>query len=273
MLSLFLEFLSYIAHNLSEYITASDDEATYRRVLYIYTLLDRLVLNFERFSEDLSYWQQHACEGGAWAGAHGRIGVIDHALHLLGEDLNDLIGVFRSVENGIKRCQFRGGPALSKFDVFDIWEQIIHRNAVDRFSGWISDHSGEHVKRTIYIPNYSLLLPTVQRTSQLGDISQSQWMQVDFEYLDTTAPDLNRRALTFLPELPPEFPINSQEFNRLAKPAYAKMIEVPSQDQELIQTIETVRHSISGFRIAIHELRDELVAQSKNAPEKLLKAF
>jgi hypothetical protein len=273
MLTLFLEFLSYITHNLREYVNTSNDDAIYRKVLYVYTLLDRITFNFEKFSEILVYWQQHVCEGGAWSGAQGRIGTIDHTLHLLGEDLNDLIGVYRSDEEGIKRCKFRGGPVLSKFDVFDIWAQIIRRNAVDRFSGWISDHSGKQVKRTIYIPNYSLLLPTIQRTSQLGDVSQSQWIQVDFEFLDKIAPDLNRQALSFLPELPPEFPINSQEFNRLAKPAYAKMIEVPSRDQELILLIEIAQHSIAGFRSVVQELRDELVTQGMNAPEKLLKAF
>ena len=132
MLTLFLEFLSYIAHNLTEYIAESNDDVTYRKVLYAYTLLDRITLNFERFSEVLVYWQKHACEGGAWSGAHGRIGAIDHTLYLLGEDLNDLIGINRAEEEGIKRCKFRGGPFLSKFDVFDIWAQIVHRNAVER---------------------------------------------------------------------------------------------------------------------------------------------
>lgn len=273
MLTLFLEFLSYVTHNLTEYVAASNDEATYRKILYIYTLLDRIALDFERFSETLTFWQQRVCEGGAWSGVQGRINAIDHALYLLGEDLNDLIGVFRSEEDGIKRCKFRGGPILSKFDVFDIWRQIIHRNAVDKFSGWISDHNGKQVKRTVYIPNYSLLLPTVRRTSQLDNLSHSQWMQVDFEFLDTIAPDLNRRALTFLPELPVEFPINSQQFTRLAKPAYNKMIEVPAQDQELIQIIEIAAHSIAEFRDVVQELREELMTQGKNAPEKLMKAF
>ena len=273
MLTLFLEFLSYVARNLAEYATVSNDDVVYRKTLYVYTLLDRVASNFERFSKVLVWWQQHACEGGAWSGAHRCLIAIDHALYLIGEDLIELIGIFQTDEYGIKRCKLRGGPAISKFDVFDIWAGIVHRNAVDRFSGWISDHSGAQVKRTIYIPNYSLLLPVVQRTSELGDISQSRWQQIDFEYLDQVAPKLNRRALTFLPEFPPEFPIDRQEFSRLATPAYAQVIRIPTQDQELIQIIEIARQSISGFRIATHELRDGLLAQSKNVPEKLANVF
>lgn len=98
-------------------------------------------------------------------------------------------------------------------------------------------------------------------------------MQVDFEFLDTIAPDLNRRAQTFLPELPVEFPINNQQFTRLAKPAYNTMIEVPAQDQELIQIIEIAAHGIAGFRGAVQVLREELMTQGKNAPEKMMQAF
>jgi len=272
MLALFLEFVSYITRNLAEYVTTASDNAIHKRILHIYMLLDRIAHNLDRFAQVLIFWQQHTCEGGAWAGAHECISIIDHILHILGNDLNNLISS-QKLEAGINRCKFRGGPALSKFDVFDVWTQIVHRNAVERFCGWVSDHSGNHVRRTIYIPNYSLLLPTFERTSQLSDTSKSQWKQIDFDCLEVIAADLNQRALSFLPELPPEFPINGQEFNRLAKPTYAQIIKVPAQEQEIIEIVARIQNSISSFRVTTNELRDELVGQGKNTPEKLLNAF
>lgn len=55
MLTLFLEFLSYITHNLTEYVAVLNDDATYRKVISVYTLLNRIALNFEKFSEILVF--------------------------------------------------------------------------------------------------------------------------------------------------------------------------------------------------------------------------
>ncbi len=275
MFDLFLEFLSYITTNLKEYLSSSEEETTYRDVLSAYVLVALLTGYLERFAGVLGVWQRDSFHGRAWGGAQVLMVNIDHTFALLGDGLKASIVLRHPHEEHDLRCKFRGGPSLTKFDVFDIWEKIIDLNAVDNFCGWVSDHSGKQVKRTIYIPNYSLLLPAPQRTSQVGNPRTSQyWGRIDFDWLDTVgSSELNHRALTFLPELPPEFPIESQEFNRLTRATYAKVIETPADEGEMTQIIQNIQQAVATFRPVVDSLRNELVTQGQKQPEKLLNAL
>jgi len=237
-------------------------------------LFHRVSQYLKEFSRILAVWQKDRCHGAAWSGCQGSLRLINNVMHLLDADLWRIIGLLASEEKMILRGKLRGGPIITKFDVFDIWMGIIERNAVERFCGWLSDHSGKEVSRTVYIPNYSLLLLDVQRTSGLADFTQSHWWpQIDFDFLGAIAENLNRQALTFLPELPPELPINSEEYTRLGKLSYSKAIIVPEQELELIEIINEIQREISEFQITVNSLRDALIAQAINDPEKLFKAL
>lgn len=234
-------------------------------------LFQRLTYYLEEFSRILTFWQRNRCEGGAWSGCQARLRLINHVMHLLDENLWRVIGSLSSEEKMILRSKLRGGPIMAKFDIFDIWIEIIGRNAVEHYCGWLSDHRGQEVSRTIYIPNYSLLLPSVQRTSELTDFSQSQWQQIWFDRLGIIDENLNRQALTFLPELPAENPINSNKYARLEKSVYARAITVPQQEQELIEIINGIQKDVAIFRLTVNKLRDAMIAQMQNDPEKLFK--
>jgi hypothetical protein len=273
MLKLFLKFLSYLIHNLIEYSATLKDEATFQAILRTYTLFSRIAYYLDGFSRVLAVWQKDRCHGSAWSGCQGSLRLINHVMHLLDSDLWQVIGLLASEEEMILRGKLRGGPIMTKFDVFDIWVGLIKRNAIEHFCGWISDHSSQEVTRTVYIPNYSLLLPTVKLTSELTDFTQSQWRQIWFELLDRIDENLNRRALTFLPELPPELPINSKEYTRLGKSVYTRAIIIPQQEQELIEIINEVQRDVAEFQITVNSLRDTLIAQVTNEPEKLLKVL
>lgn len=246
------------------------DEDTFQNLVHTYMLLHRLARYLEGFSRVLVVWQKDRCHGAAWSGCQGNLRLINHVMHLLNKDLWEVIGPLDSDEKMILRGKLRGGPLLAKFDVFDIWVKIIEWNAVDSFCGWLSDHSGREVTRTVYIPNYSLLLPIIKRTSELTDFTQSQWQQIDFEFLGAIAENLNRQALTFLPELPLELPINSEKRTGLGKSAYTRAITVPQQEQELIEIINGVEREVTEFRLAVNNLRDALIVQVIHEPEKLL---
>lgn len=273
MLDLYLKFLSYIIHNLIEHLATLKDETNFQNIFQTYMLFQRLTHHVEGFSRVLAVWQKDRCHGGAWSGCQGSLRLINHAMHLLDEDLWRVVGSLSSEEKMILRCKLRGGPIITKFDIFDIWMGIIERNAVEHFCGWLSNHSGQEVSRTIYIPEYSLLLPTVQRTSELNDFTQSGWRQIDFDFLGVIDEKLNRQALTFLPELPPELPLNSEEYTRLGKSAYSKALVVPQQEQELIEIINGIQRDVAVFRLTVNKLRDTLIAQMQNEPEKLFKVL
>jgi hypothetical protein len=273
MLNLFLKFLSYIIHNLIKYLATSKDEATFQKVFQTYLLFRRLDHYLEGFSRGLAMWQRDRGHGGAWSGCQGSLRLINHVMHLLDSDLWQVNGPLASEEKMILRCKLRGGPIIAKFDIFDIWVGVIEQNAVEYFCDWVSDHSGQEVTRTVYIPNHSLLIPAVKLTSELTDFTQSQWRQIDFDFLGAIDEDLNRQALTFLPELPPEFPINTEEHTRRVRSFYAKAIIVPQQEQELIEIINEIQRDVAKFRITVNNLRDALIAQATNEPERLLKVL
>lgn len=280
MLNLFLKFLSHLIHNLIEYSATLKDEDTFQAVVRTYTLFSRLVYYLDGFSRVLAVWQKDRCEGGAWSGCQGDLRLINHVMHLLDSDLWEAVGPLASEKKLILRCKLRGGPIIAKFDIFDIWMGIIEQNAVEHFCGWVSDHSGQEVTRTVYIPNYSLLLPTVKWTSELTDFTQSQWRQIDFDFLGAVDAGLNHKALTFLPEFPPEFPIDKEKHTRqgrgvhaLERSAYTKAITVPQQEQELIEIINGIQRDIAEFRVMVNSLRDALITQATNEPEKLFKVL
>lgn len=273
MLKLFLTFLSYIIHNLIEYLETSKDETVSQDVFETYIMFQRIAYYLGEFSRILGVWQKDKCHGAAWSGCQGNLRRLNHAMRLLDSDLWRVVGGLGSDKQMILRCKLRGGPFVTKFDIFDIWLGLIERNAVDCFCGWRSDHTGEEVSRTLYIPNYSIILPVVQRTSELADYSKSQWRQIDFEFLSLEAEDLNRQALEFLPELPPEYPIDTERYTRLGKSFYTKVIPVPRQEQELIEIIDEAQRNVAEFYATINTLRDVLIAQANGEMEKVLKVL
>jgi hypothetical protein len=236
-------------------------------------MFQRVACYLEGFSRALSVWQKNRCHGGAWSGCQKNLRLLNHAIHLLDSDLWGVVGHLGSEEKMILRCKLRGGPFIAKFDIFDIWLRLVERNAVEGFCGWLSDHTTEEVSRTVYFPNYSILLPVVQRTSELTDFTESQWQQIDFEFLDIKAESLNRQALEFLPELPSEYPINTEKYTGLEKPFYNKVIVVPQQEEELIEIVEKARKNIAEFRTAVDTLRDTLIIQANGESEKFLKVL
>lgn len=276
MLSLFLEFLKYMSDNLADELSTSPDDTTYRDVFNAYLLIARTTHYLEEFSRVIGLWQDDAFHGKAWSGATTLLENLDRTFALLGEDLYEMIWLHRSQQDQeLLRCKLRGGPSMTIADVFDIWKRILHRNAVDHFCGWVSDHSGQQVKRTIYIPNYSLLLPHVQRTSQIADLKASQNRgPVDLDLLDTIGPrELNYRALTFLPELPPEFPIDSPKPHSLAKSTYAKVIDTPAEAGEMAKIIRQIQQNVTTFRPTVEHLYNALISYAQQQPDKLLSAL
>jgi len=273
MLNLFLKFLSYIVNNLIGHVTTRKDENTFQQVFHTYMLINRMTSYLEEFSAELAVWQKDRCHGGAWSDCQRDLQLINHAMHLLDADLIKISGPLDSEEKAILRSKIRGGPIISKpVDTFDIWVKIIEQNAVDYFCGWVSDHSGQEVIRTIYIPKYSLLLPNVRRTSELSDFNQSQWrLQLSFEHLNAIGEKLNYQAMTLLPELPAELPIDSEKPALLKNSFYAKRIIVPKEEQELIEIINGIQRQVAEFRGVINSLRDVLIAQTINEPEKIIK--
>lgn len=273
MLSAFLEFLSYITYNLIEHLTHSSDDATFSKILYGYTLFARIARDLNDFADALLVWQERSFHGRPWSAAQMSVTEIDHILYVLGTDLYGLIGRSESAESLVTYCKLRGGPSSSpKFDVFDIWQRIVHRNAAECFSGWVTDRSSAQIETTIYIPSYSLLLPLVCRTSQLGDLSESQWQMINFEpafhLLHPDLENLDHLAQTFLPEPPAEFPITSKEYIRLETPRYAKAIVVPSQKQEMAEVIEVARSCVLRFQAVVDDLRSAIVDEAENSHRK-----
>jgi hypothetical protein len=76
-----------------------------------------------------------------------------------------------------------------------------------------------------------------------------------------------------LPELPLELPINSEKRTLLEKPVYTRAITIHQQEQELIEIINGIQRDVAKFRITVNNLRDTLIAQATNEPEKLLKVL
>jgi hypothetical protein len=232
MLNLFLEFLSYIVNNLIEYVAVLTDEETFQNVFRAYLLFNRMTSYLEEFSHELTVWQKDRCHGRAWSECQEELLLINYVMHLLDADLKKIIGPLDSEKKAILRSKIRGGPIISKQDIFHIWMEIIERNAVEYFCGWVSDHRGKEVTRTVYFPNYSLLLPSVQRTSDLSDFNQSRWRQIIwFEYFDAIDEKLNYQSLTFLPEFPAEFPINGDKPALLKKKFIARQLLYPSKNK------------------------------------------
>lgn len=276
MLSLFLEFLKYISDNLTGELSNSPDDATYRDVFNAYLLIARIIHYLEEFSRVLGLWQNDALHGSAWAGATRLLGNLERTFALLGEDLYEMIWLHRPHQDqSLLRCKLRGGPSMTNSDVLDIWKRILHRNANDHFCDWVSDHSGQQVKRTLYIPNYSLLLPLVQRTSQIADLKTSQNRgPVDLDLLDVIGPrELNYRALTFLPELPPEFPIDGPKPHFFTRSTYAKVIETPAKAGEMTKIIRQIQQNVTAFRPAVDHLCNALIDHARQQPDKLLRAL
>lgn len=283
MLNLFFRFLSHIVHNLIEYISTDEikDKENFQAIFEVYILLRRIADNFERFAQVLPLWQQSEYHGSHWSRCQNYISLANHVLHLLDQDLTDIIftrtfkdGRYAITLEEAERLSFifRGGPRLPKFSVFDIWGMIVNVNATENFCGWIRDKRGPQWQKTIFVPNYSLLLPSVQRISELTELKQSYWQyNVDFDYLQRRFPTYD--GLDYLPELPPKFPIESQERTLLGRPEYAVTIIVPQQDQGMTEIIKTIQKDTATFHLTIRDLRQALITQANNSPERFFKAL
>lgn len=283
MLNLFFLFLSHIIHNLIEYTSTDEikDKENFQAIFEVYILLRRIADNFERFGQVLPLWQQSEYYGGHWSKCQNYISLANHALHLLDQDFADIIfpqtfkdGRYATTFEESERLYFifYGGPPLPKFKVFDIWKNLIKINATENFCGWIRNKRRPQWQKTIFIPNYSLLLPSVQRTSELTDLKQSYWQyNVDFDYLQRRFPTYD--GLDYLPELPPKFPIESQERTLLERPEYAVIVVVPQQDQVVSEIIKTIQKDTATFRVTISNLRQVLITQAKHHPESFFKVL
>ena len=272
MFQLFTQFLAFIIQNLEEYIIENSpvNDEILRHIFGIYTLINRINLTLDKFIDVIEVWQRDFYHGAAWSGSHFCISTLHNLMVLINNDLRHLIDLICSQNSptspelrNLLNYQFLGDPYCSKVDVFDIWMRIIKRNANDRFCGWISHYSDTEGKtldvygktnyflplverRTLFIPNYSLLLLEVKATSSLENLSQSQWAK-NINIYGQTLPEWQGYALKFLPEFPPKFPIEMEGYTSLKDNHYALMIEVPRQEEIVTNIITSIKKDIAAF--------------------------
>ncbi|AFZ13040.1 hypothetical protein Cri9333_2165 [Crinalium epipsammum PCC 9333] len=267
MFNIFVEFILFIISNVEEFISPNElvEYELLKQIFAIYTLIKRLDQKMNKFVSILNFWQQDFYYGGDWSEAHSQLDKIYAIMDLLGEDLQKLIDIpnlkLGSEKHQLLRYKLRGYIYLSKTDIFEIWIRIIQNNINGKFCGWIRHYPQTEVK-TLFFPEYSILLPNVKRTSEINDVSQSQWIKEELwaiNYFPNELPTWYWQTLKFLPEFPPKFPIQMQGYTCLNNVTnYALMIEVPKQEELMTGIIKATEKSAFNLHQSVNQFKHKL---------------
>ncbi len=288
----FSQFLQFIIHNLATLLRQTNpaNDELVQEIFAIYMLLKRVQTHLDRFANTLIAWQTSFYHGSRWSAFHLHLEKLRRILVLLNDDLSGLIyhqNPQRDRDTEIYLgYQLRGTLPGDRADessksVFGVWLDILHQNQQGRLCGWVSNYSqtqgqtldafGKPIffpdvtDRLIFIPPYSLLLPTITLTADLSDRNQSHWrrnIQPDLLYvkLSESQEQLLTDLLQFLPEFPPDFPIElpPQEISNLNGTRYAVMLQVPQQNAEMEQLITAIAEDVARCRTALTDLAETI---------------
>ncbi len=248
MLELFLKFISNIATKVFEKYSPDRDPTGkgLRKLFTFYTQLCRIHDYLERFTVGLKNWKASRYYGREWSGCQHCISQLAHILAILEDDLDNII----ALDDFDLSCDIKGYLNVKR-NVFQIWRDIVVSNSNGLFCGWHSDYSGTTWKKTIYIPNYSLILSQIRPTSELSDIAGSYWSA---HLIDLRTDDLSNTSLQFLPELSPD-KIEPSECDAMVK-HYCKAIVLPDEEEEIERIIEITRSKVEELRILLKKLGD-----------------
>jgi hypothetical protein len=248
MLTIFLDFLSKLA--LKVFDTYSFHEHKSNKALHklfdFYSNLCRIHECLEKFSECLVVWKQHGYHGSDWSMCQNCIRQINIAFQLINYDLRAIIEL---ADLGLGRELY--GYIHTKISVFGIWTELVERNAKENFCGWKSDYSGQTWNKTIFIPDYSLIISDVRRTSELADLSSSVW---NSPYLSIDGVD--RSLLNCLPELPVATEICA---DNVSVPSYCKIVVVPDEEREIDKIINLTQERANDLHKMLKELSQLLL--------------
>ena len=274
MLSLFLEFLKHITNNLLEYVSseATPGDAKLQAIVDIYVLQRRIADYLQHFTDGMVIWRnQTLYPFSTWLGVcKTPIENVYFALQLLGADLNRFIWSFENDELREVGYKFRGYLGIPGVDVLDQWVGIMRVNVENSSYGWKRDEKVSWKK--LYLPEFSILLPTVQHATTVSDLSG--YPHADILFLSHPryggADKEFEKALSYWPMLATPQPINEEGVLGLKKPSYATSLFVREQDKLIESLTETIRQDTAIYRQRLLLLREIILKQIGNA-EDLLK--
>jgi hypothetical protein len=192
------------------------------------------------------------------------------ALQLLGTDLNRFIWSFENDKLREAGYKYRGYLGLPGVDVLEQWVGIMRANVENSSYGWKRDEQASWKK--IYLPEFSILLPTVEHATTVSDLSR--YPRADILFLSHPryggADKEFEKALSYWPMLATPQPINEEGVLGLKRPSYTTLLFVRKQDKLIESLTETIRQDTTIYHQRLLLLREVILKQMGNT-ESLLK--
>lgn len=250
MLDIFLKFLSSIATKVFEKYSPDKDPTGkgLRKLFELYSQYCRIHDYLVVFSTTLQSWKDSNYHGGYWSECQRSIEKTAKVLNLIEDDLDDII----ALEDFDLSRELKGYINL-KTSLFRVWSRILDENSKDYFCGWISDYSETEWKKYVLIPNYSLVMLDVKKTSDLINISESKWYR-ELYGRRSVEPSVSKSYLEYLPETST---IREQpEVSNAMVKHYCKRITLPDEVEEIDKIIDMTRENVEKLRLLLEVLGD-----------------
>lgn len=255
MLDIFLNFISSIATKVFEKYSPERDPTGkgLQKLFSFYTKLCLIYDYLDKFSNGLEKWKEGFYYGGDWSQCQDCIEKLVHVLAVIEDDIDNIIAL-----EDFELSRNLKGYLHMKQSVFRIWKDIITENSEEYFCGWRSDYTKSDKKKTVFIPNYSLILSDVQATSELENLEESHWRR-DLEESTFQSASENEKMslLKFLPEIPHT---KNNPVENIMVPHYCKVIVLPEETKEIDRIINTTRKKIEE----LHSILAKLAGIIKN---------